>query len=83
MADDVRRCPDCEGEMVEGFILDASHGQLMYQRWVKGRPESSMWTGIKAKGKECRFVETFRCVECGLLRSYVNVEIKPPGMLDI
>ena len=68
--------------MGEGFILDASRGELMFQCWVKGRPEASMLTGVKAKGKECRFVETFRCVECGLLRSYANVELKPPDILD-
>jgi hypothetical protein len=68
--------------MVEGFILDTARGELTFQRWVKGRPEASMLTGVKAKGKECRFVETFRCAECGLLRSYANVEVEPPSMWD-
>lgn len=82
MAADAITCPDCEGEMVEGFILDETRGGLAYQRWIKGRPEASMWTGIKAKGKDCRYVQTFRCTGCGLLRSYAIAEVDPPGLWD-
>jgi len=83
MGGDVKRCPDCGGEMVEGFILDGTRGELTFQRWVRGRPESSLWAGVKAKGKECRFVQTFRCAGCGLLRSYANVEAEPPGIWGV
>ncbi|HEX7998362.1 MAG TPA: PF20097 family protein [Pyrinomonadaceae bacterium] len=80
MAAGEKKCPDCGGEMVEGFILDMTYGGQLVPRWLKGRPEKSMWTGIKAKGKDCRSVETYRCVKCGLLRSYANTEVDPPSL---
>lgn len=78
MAKTERKCPDCDGEMIEGFILDMTYGGQLVPRWLKGRPEKSFWTGVKSKGKECRSVETYRCVKCGLLRSYANAEVAPP-----
>ncbi|HEU4509377.1 MAG TPA: hypothetical protein VFR78_14120 [Pyrinomonadaceae bacterium] len=78
MFDGKRECPDCHGQMVAGFILDV--GAHSAPRWLEGQPEISVWTGVKAKGKECRLVTTYRCVECGLLRSYAVVEVDPPNM---
>ena len=66
--------------MIEGFILDMTYGGQLVPRWLVGRPEKSMWTGVKAKGKECRSVATYRCVKCGLLRSYATTEVDPPGL---
>jgi hypothetical protein len=80
MATGERKCPDCSGKMVEGFILDMTYGGQLVPRWLKGSPERSMWTGLKAKGKECRSVETYRCTKCGLLRSYALAEVDPPGL---
>jgi hypothetical protein len=80
MAEGKKKCPDCGGEMVEGFILDLTYGGQMVPRWLKGRPEKSVWTGVKSRGKECRSVETYRCNECGLLRSYATTEVTPPGL---
>lgn len=80
MALNEKKCPDCAGKMVEGFILDMTYGGQLVPRWVEGRPEQSMWTGVKAKGKECRSVETYRCVQCGLLRSYALTEVDPPSL---
>ena len=80
MAEGKKKCPDCGVEMVEGFILDLTYGGTMVPRWLKGRPETSFWTGVKSKGKECRSVETYRCTKCGLLRSYATTEVDPPGV---
>jgi hypothetical protein len=80
MANTAKKCPDCGGGMVEGFILDLTYGAQVVPRWVKGSPEKSAWTGVKAKGKECRSVETYRCTKCGLLRSYANTEVDPPSI---
>ena len=75
-----KECPDCRVEMVEGF-----HSR--YWRTVgaalAGRPTRDInWTGVKAKGKECRLVATYRCVKCGLLRSYATMEVNPPSMWE-
>jgi hypothetical protein len=75
-----KKCPDCEGEMVEGFILDMTYGGQLVPRWVEGRPEKSFWTGVKTNDKDCRSVETYRCVKCGLLRSYANTKVDAPGL---
>jgi dienelactone hydrolase len=37
---------------------------------VEGRPEASIWTGLKIKGKRRIPVRTFRCEACGYLESY-------------
>ncbi|MBA3711981.1 MAG: hypothetical protein H0W76_05960 [Pyrinomonadaceae bacterium] len=80
MTNGTKKCPDCAEEMVEGFILDMAYGGTLVPRWIKGRPEKSFWEGVKAKGKECRSVETYRCVKCGLLRSYAVTEAGLPGI---
>ena len=66
--------------MIEGFILDMTYGGQLVPRWLEGRPEKSWWTGVKAVGKECRSVDTFRCPKCGLLWSYATTEVDPPSM---
>ncbi len=83
MGSQKKSCTDCKGEMVEGFILDMTYGGQLVPRWLEGRPEKSMWTGVKAKGKKCRSVETYRCTKCGLLKSYANTEVEPPSMLGM
>jgi formate dehydrogenase maturation protein FdhE len=80
VANTAKKCPDCGGEMVEGFILDLADSALRVPRWLRGSPERSAWTGVKTKDTECRPVETYRCTKCGLLRSYANTEVNPPGM---
>lgn len=74
-----KKCPDCNSEMVEGFILDMTYGGQLVPRWVEGQPEKSMWMGVTTRGKECRSVETYRCTKCGLLRSYGITVVDPPG----
>ena len=80
MAREKKQCPDCRADMVEGFILDMTYGGQLVPRWLAGQPEKSMWTVVKAKGKECRSVATYRCVKCGLLKSYATTEVDPPGL---
>ena len=80
MTDSPKMCPDCDGTMVEGFILDMTYGGRLVPRWLRGTPESSVWRGIKTAGKECRTVLSYRCEQCGLLRSYAETEVDPPSM---
>lgn len=75
-SDERGKCSDCGGEMVEGFILDMAYGGGVAPRWVRGRPRWSWWSGLRIKrGAECRAVETYRCVGCGLLKSYATAEM--------
>ena len=38
--------------MEPGFILDESYGKRGRAKWVEGEPRSSIWTGLKLRGKE-------------------------------
>jgi len=78
-------CPDCGGQMEAGFVFDRAGGALLVQRWLKGKPEpgwlqSEAVAGYSGKGHECRLVETFRCDDCGLLKSYAIKETDPPTL---
>jgi predicted RNA-binding Zn-ribbon protein involved in translation (DUF1610 family) len=79
MASEAKKCSECGGEMEEGFILDKGYGEIRTSRWLKGHPEASFWQGTKTKGKECRVVESYRCVKCGFLKSYATTLTDPPN----
>ena len=44
-------CDECGGNMQEGYVLDVAHGGVLPSIWVEGKPESSLWSGLKTKGK--------------------------------
>lgn len=75
-----KNCPECGGIMVEGFILDLTYGGQMVPRWIRGKPERSVWSGVRSSGKECYSVASFRCVQCGRLASYATEEAPPPSI---
>jgi hypothetical protein len=66
------RCPKCDGEMVQGFILDVTHGGRLVSQWAEGPPEKSFWTGVKLPAEKLIPVGTFRCDSCGFLESYAK-----------
>lgn len=66
------KCPKCGGRMVEGFVLDQSHGARLVSSWVSGKPEPAFWTGTKIRGREQFKIRSFRCVYCGFLESYAS-----------
>ena len=69
------RCPKCEGEMEQGFILDISQAGGLVSRWAAGTPQKSFWTGTKAVPEESIIqIGTFRCASCGFLESYARPE---------
>ncbi len=81
-------CPDCNGQMEVGFVFDRDGGALLVQRWLKGTPElgwmhSEAVAGYSVKGRECRLVQTYRCADCGLLRSYAVKETDAPTLLHV
>jgi len=66
------KCPKCDGEMQEGFILDWTEGGRLASSWVAGKPEASFWMGTKIDGKEQHHIQSFRCTKCGYLESYAR-----------
>ncbi len=74
MIDEKKRCPKCAGVREEGYILDAIHGGYKASEWVEGTPEKSFWVGLKVSDRARLSIRSFRCVKCGYLESYADVE---------
>jgi len=69
--------------MASGVILDKSAGANLVQRWIAAKASRISKSGPvlpkTLKGLECRLVETYRCRECGFLKSYASDPIDAPG----
>lgn len=63
-------CPKCQGSMVEGFLVDTTHGGHKIGVWAEGVPEKSFWTGVKLRGKKKYSIQSWRCGRCGFLENY-------------
>src|SRR5262245_10617862 len=50
-----RVCTKCGGQMVEGFIADHAHGNLLVARWLAGKPQPGIFWEVDPTG-----VETWR-----------------------
>ena len=84
------KCSKCGGEMMEGFILDADNtanlpamGTAVWftqAKWVAGKPEGSLGSGIKWSDKEAYRIEAHRCAKCGSLELYALMPTKYPQM---
>lgn len=69
------RCSKCNGEMVQGFIVDHhAGGKRLVSSWVEGAPEKSFWHSTNVPAEKCVPVGTFRCSACGFLESYARPE---------
>ena len=65
-----KSCAKCGGRMDPGFVATrTSHGNGVAQ-WLPGKPEKSIWTGIKISKRDQRDIEIWRCGRCGYLESY-------------
>jgi hypothetical protein len=69
-------CPKCRGSMTIGFLADRAHGGAVRQaKWVEGVPEGTalqFLTGLRTIDRANLRVDTYRCVECGYLKSYAT-----------
>jgi len=74
MNTETSQCPKCNGEMVQGFIVDHVHGGVVVTSWFAGAPKRSFWFGTKAPEFEAIPIGTFRCSACGFLESYARPE---------
>ena len=63
-------CPKCNAPMDEGFIVDDTYGGRVQSQWAEGKPQRSIWTGLKLAKDAKHPVTTFRCEQCGYLESY-------------
>jgi predicted nucleic-acid-binding Zn-ribbon protein len=68
------RCPKCDGQMEQGFILDMTYGGRVVSKWAAGAPIKSVWSGTKLPEEKLIPVGAFRCASCGYLESYARDE---------
>lgn len=65
-------CPKCQSSMVEGFVLDNTYGGRAVSSWYEGKPEKSVWVGVKLRDKKPIEIATWRCKSCGVLENYAK-----------
>ena len=60
--------------MSEGFIPDATYGQILQTHFYEGSPESTSFlgisTGLKVDRERMHSIFAFKCLDCGLGRLY-------------
>ena len=67
-----KTCPKCNGNMVDGFIADQTHGGATVTQWREGEPRKSFWVGLKLGGTTPLEISTWRCRRCGFLENYAE-----------
>ncbi|MFQ5410256.1 MAG: PF20097 family protein [Anaerolineales bacterium] len=65
------KCPKCGSSMEAGWIAEVGSGTRPI-RWVRGKPEPSMWTGTRTPKEDTFDVVTYGCASCGFLESYAR-----------
>lgn len=62
-------CAKCQGAMELGFVVD--HDDVLKQmRWVRGAPQSSIWSGLSIDHDQMYKAVAYRCLKCGYLEFY-------------
>ena len=67
-------CPKCQGNMVQGFIMDCTYGARLVSQWAEGPPQKSFWGVTKRPADKPIPIGTIRCNSCGFLESYAREE---------
>jgi len=65
-----KRCPKCDGEMMQGFVVDHTYGARLVASWIPGAPQTSFV--FKTKAGPAIPIGTFRSSSCGFLESYAQ-----------
>jgi hypothetical protein len=71
-----KECPKCAGGMVDGFVVDHTHGGAAVSSWIEGAPNKSIWVGLKLTGLTPIEITTWRCRRCGFIESYADGDPK-------
>lgn len=66
---DVKKCPECSGNMIAGQLIDQSYVTSGPQHWAK-RASSFMGIGLD----QSHPIISFRCEKCGYLKNYAPEE---------
>jgi hypothetical protein len=66
------KCPQCQGELVQGFIPDYSREAKYVSSWVEGQPKTSPFSYTKVPLGGGIPIAAFRCKGCGYLEFYAD-----------
>jgi len=81
MDPDAKKCSECGGEMEKGAILDYVRTNVLHPRWMPSAGFTRNWLGnVKPDWNQCRLVDTYRCQNCGYLKSYATAIGDKPVM---
>lgn len=67
------KCLRCGSELIQGFVVDHTHGGVTASAWSSGEPTKSFWTGLKLGGPVLQ-IEAYRCDQCGRLELFTAGE---------
>jgi hypothetical protein len=70
MSNEQMKCPKCNGNMLQGFMIDYAHSALYVGAWYEGQPEKSFWIKTRRPKTQGIPIGAFRCQQCGLLELY-------------
>src|SRR4051812_36624542 len=73
----MKKCPDCNGELEQGAMLDFSHGAILAERYAKAvLPEDkNSFNGMKVVETDftdLRRVQALRCIKCNRIFLYAQ-----------
>jgi hypothetical protein len=73
MKDAASKCPKCDGEMKEGFIVDRGHMRsTTVTRWHPDAPKESFWYGLSVNPARERRIAAYCCDKCGFVECYAR-----------
>lgn len=72
MTDNTMQCPNCNGEMVQGFVADYSMAAALVASWHAGPPRKKLVGHTKAPRDEGVPIGAYRCQKCGFLEFYAD-----------
>lgn len=70
------RCPRCNAETEEGFLIDRGQNAARVARWAAGAPSFWLLDLLRMRGRRTLPVRSWRCRRCGHLESYA---VEPAG----
>lgn len=73
MIESATSCPKCQGEMVQGYVMDFTPVGLRISKWNAGIPKSAGFAGIKDSTSQVP-IGAYRCQSCGFLEWYAREE---------
>ncbi|MGA2255883.1 MAG: hypothetical protein ABSG53_14650 [Thermoguttaceae bacterium] len=66
------KCLRCGGEMQPGYIADRTVAGYDPAKWFEGDLVTGVFGGVEKARSKPLLVSTYRCIQCGYLKSYAE-----------